>query len=100
MHRADNYLKLTVRKEGGLTTDYVQAFHSNDRADCVDSLAVVLGLSKLHGGTISVYDARPFTRMGESIPEIGEWHPNDLRRDPFSNFDESDDEDEIPTLLN
>jgi hypothetical protein len=76
---ADNYLKLTVR-EGKTLRDTILPFRSADRAECVDALSTMLGLVQARGGTISVYDAGPFARMGEAIPQIGEWPANDIRR--------------------
>jgi len=79
---ADNYLKLTVRNGKNLT-DYIRPFHSADRAECVDALTTVLSLSKTVGGTISIYDPRPFAQMGEAIPQIGAWPLNDVRKFPL-----------------
>lgn len=77
---ADNYLKLTRTTEREVR-DTIIPFRSHERESCVEALSTALGLAQVNGGTISVYDASPFALMGESIPQIGDWHPDDLRPD-------------------
>jgi hypothetical protein len=78
---ADNYLKLT-RVNDREVRNTVIPFRTHDRESCVEALSTALGLAQVNGGTLSVYDASPFAAMGESIPQIGDWHPDDLRDEP------------------
>lgn len=81
--RVDNYLKVSVYTNA-ILTDYVLPFASRSQEERIDALATAAGLSLRHvelGArvVVSAWDPRPFLRDGETLPKIGDWHPDDLR---------------------
>jgi hypothetical protein len=85
VYRADNYLKLTARTATDVR-DYIFPFRSSVEAEATDALATLLGIQLRVKAdhpdaelAISAHDPQPFEDMGETLPRIGDWHPDDLR---------------------
>jgi hypothetical protein len=90
--KADNYLKLTVRTERTVR-DYIKPFRSELEAEAVEALSDLLRdsvgsqeLAVTRHVSRSRRSRRAVRRSGRDIPQIGEWHPDDLQAEPSLPF--------------
>ena len=81
--QVDNYLKVSVYTDSVLR-DFVLPFASANQAERIDVLAQAAGIAMIHADrgarvVVSAWNPAPFLLDDETLPRIGDWHPDDLR---------------------